>query len=456
VELTSEYPMPQDVESEQSAVAGLLQGGPLVDSILAQVRSEDFYRLAHRQIVAAVEMLRDRRDQVNPLTVLALLEAGDEHRRPGDRYEAGMDYLRAVVNQHWLTDGISLRSAQTVREMAWRRGLITDAADIERAARDRELMWPDVVTVASDRLGRLVQLEGGGPVGLRSMREREEELDRIIERAAEGVMPEQAVRFGISTLDDWTRPLRDQRLIVGKGASGVGKTHLAVQTVMETAKALGPDDGDVLVFSFEGKGLYQQRALSWLSRVDSRVLRQGFDTRSEYGSQLYALLRKAKEVLRTLPLTICEDVANQAGIEARVRHHAETKCVALVVIDHWQIMQRRSGRRQLEEYEQAAYSWRDLADEYNLPVFILSQVSFNPATGTWGTKGSLALHEAAYLDLRLAEEKGNPPKYHIICDKARVTPYFAPLPVVFSKSTSRIAPLAEDREPKGQVRQHDN
>lgn len=449
-------PLPQDVEAEQTAVAGLLQGGPLVDSILSEVRSDEFFRLAHKQIVAAVEWLHDRRDQVGIPTVLALLEAGDEHRRPEDQYAAGAEYLRACVNQHWLGDGISLRAARTVREMSWRREVIGTMGHLSEVARDREVTWPDVVSVAGNSLAMFVQLQGGGPVGLRSMREREEELDQIIERAASGVMQEQAVRFGISTLDDWTRPLSDQRLIVGKGASGIGKTHLAVQTVMTTASSLGADDGEVLVFSFEGKGLYQSRALSWLSGVDSRILRQGFDGNSDEGRVVYSRLRKAKALLKQLPLTICEDVADQAGIEARVRHHAETKRVALVVIDHWQIMQRRSGRRQLEEYEQAAYAWRDLADEYSLPVFILSQVSFNPATGTWGTKGSLALHEAAYLDLRLSQKKTDPPEYEIICDKARVTPYFSPLPVVFSKATSRIGPLAERPDDRERAVPNDN
>lgn len=458
-----EYAAPQDLLAEQLTIGGLLEGHKTRAAILQQVTAADFWREAHQLIVRAVEELAGRRDVVTAQTVATQVRGSKPS--PGDDLVAvAPQYLEACLGKLVLP-AHAIRAAGTVREMAQRRRLQAVAAAITTEAADVGAEFQRVANTAAELVMGVVKSTLDGDAGLRETAALRDGTLAMIERAAGGSRAWEPVRFGVVDLDRITFPLCDQRLTVVKGSSGVGKTQFAVNAVCTSCKNLTEHGRNewVLVFSFEGRGLYQSRALSWLSYVDNRLMREGFDGATEEGRKLYAALRNAEEVFAGWPLMICEDVASQAGVESRIRVEAERRKVGMVVIDHWQQLQRRRGRREIEEYDAAAQAFRNLADELACPIVVLSQTTYSKDTGTWSTKNSQALHEAAYLDIRIVaeEEKGQPkPSYSIHCDKTRITPYFRPIPIECDWGTSRIiskqTPAKVDAQAEAYRSWHDN
>ena len=100
---------------------------------------------------------------------------------------------------------------------------------------------------------------------------------------------------------------------------------------------------------------------------------------------------------------------------------------------------RQFGRREVEEYEAAAYHLRDLADEFQLPILVLSQLTMLQG-GFAMAKGSRTIEEVATLSLRL--QKGD-----IHMDKSREVPILPPRPLNMDKTVSRIR--EDEREVAG-------
>jgi len=431
--MQTDLPLPQDTQAEQETIGAMLDGPQALTAVLAVVSSKDFFREAHWQITSCIEELVARRDEVT-LTTVAALQKG----RGQDEANGGIDYLRACVGKH-LGLRSSLRAARLVREMAQRRALVQKADAMQATAMDTSNQWQAVVNEASGAVAETLRETLAGEAGLRPAADLDSQWGEMIESAARGRKPLEPVRWGIEELDWYTMPLSLMRVIVLKGSTGTGKTQWAVHTVCSTAKALieAGDPRQVLIFSLEARGIYQRRMLSWVSGIDARTIRQGFDGGTGQGLADYRKLRGARETLARWPVAVCEDVTDQAGIESRIRVEAERQPVALVVVDNWQQMSKGLGRNKVEEYEAAALSFKELFEELAIPGVVLSQMSYNKDTGKWQAKESRAIQEVAYLDLRLNLE-AKTQAYTICCDKARDTEYFQPLEVVCDFGTSTI------------------
>lgn len=430
-------PIPHDDKAERVVIGAMLSGKRQLNEMLQLVTSAEMFREAHAQIVASIETLAERNDDANPLTVLALQKARGQEEANG-----GAAYLRACQGAYADLDGVARRAARTVRELAQRRNLVAFAATADKTARDLEQPFDRVLNATVGAAHNILRQSQTGQQGLIPMATKDPQTWDMLERAAHGYLGVSTVRFGIPGVDKALAPLDRQRVMVGKGGTGVGKTHLAVQMAGATALALreAGEIGNVLLWSFEGRGLYQQRLLAWLSGVNSNLLHHGFNGADGAGGTAnYQALREARDTLKTLPISICEDTTNQAGVEAQLRVHAEKHPVKLAIVDYWQTMRRRSGRNDLEEYEAAAYAFRDLADELGFPIMVLSQETYNPQTGVSIAKNSRAVEEVATLIVRLSvDKKKSPPVYSIAVEKTRLTPYVAPQELVVDLGCSRI------------------
>lgn len=444
---------PTNTEAEQAVVGTLLHGTPRQQvAMLAEIEAADFWREAHWLIVSAMEELAARREPITPHTVHAELKARHQIEDAG-----GVEYLRALEGRmhHALHPE---RLARYVHSLAQRRRLSHEARLIADDARNTELEWQSVVNSASARVQGILRDTVSHSTGLRDMAALEDPIMRTVEAAAAGERTIGPVRWGVQELDWATMPLENQRLCILKGDRGVGKTQWAVHTVCSTARALRDADapGHILVFTFEGRNIYQNRMLSWVSKIDANILRRGFDGTSDWGREVHRRLRMAQNDLASYPVSLCEDVTDQASIEARIRVAADTTEVAMVVVDYWQAMRFRAGRREIEEYEAAAFAFRDLADELACPFVVLSQVSFNRDTGQWMTKGSRAIQDAAYLELRMTrdEKAAAGPRYEIACDKTRITPQFAPIAVQCDWGTSTLVSARTQADAERLARGH--
>ncbi len=240
-------------------------------------------------------------------------------------------------------------------------------------------------------------------------------------------------------IDEALGPLEDHRVIVLLARRGKGKTQLAVNAAMSSALQLriSGEPGQVVVFSMESRGMYRERAMSWVSGINNMHIARGFDpaTHAQWANDL----DESWPDLPAYPISDCEDVRDEDGIEAQLRLHARKYPIRMVVLDYWQALGRRSGRREVEEYDALALRFRDLADEYGVPFLICSQETFDKQSKVASAKNSKAIEEVATLVLRLSGDKDDV----LSCEKLRKGFAFAATPLVINKGTSHAWTVEE-------------
>jgi replicative DNA helicase len=270
---------------------------------------------------------------------------------------------------------------------------------------------------------------------LESMAERSETIDGIIARAGSGRRPLSAARIGIHTIDDRLGPLADHGIILLKGNTGSGKSHIALHMAMSTAVELKRrgKGGQVFIFSFESRGMYERRMLAWLSGINNEEIRRGFDGTAN--PERWNALWDAGETLKSLPIWLSERKNDQAHIEEEWMKALKRGPVSLGILDYWQAMQKARGRREIEEYAKATQTFRDIADDTRTPMVMVSQVTehFGKGAGDNGgiSKGSTDIQDAATLIMRL--RKGT-----LSCEKCRHGPEFTTTKIHIDYPTSHI------------------
>lgn len=442
---------PHDTDAEQATLGAMLIEQEAAERALGIVQPADFYREAHRNIAQAAADVYHRREPVDMISVAAELRRREQLEAIG-----GGEYLTALINKVPTAAHVS-RYATIVAEKAILRRVITEAARAQDEAYGNPANVGQVLNRTAEGVHKIMAERLASQAGLRSMLDRADAIIGRVDRAARGVRPLSPERLGLRYVDEMLGPLSDQRLCVLKADSGKGKTQLSVNAVYSSAKALweARDNRWVVVFNLEAPGIYEMRGLSWESYVDSMLLQRGFDgeRNPDFADRLYS----AAAQIANYPIAIMEDNTNEDDIEAQLRIFARKHTPALVVLDHWQEMARRSRRTGLEELEASAGRWKDLSIEFGCPFLILSQVTYNKDTGNWQAQGSRKIEQVADLCMLLHEkqQKEAPPTLELVNTKIRWGLNFGAVPVHVDKAISHVwtaqeyADLTAQQEARG-------
>ena len=182
---------------------------------------------------------------------------------------------------------------------------------------------------------------------------------------------------GIDPIDDAIAGgLKPTQLMVIAGATGSGKTSLAMQIALNAAEwAKRQQKGCVLVFSFEMNP--DELAIRLVHQVSH--FKEGY--RPPHGwrrKEDQVLARETMTRIRDLPFLIESEISeNVPAIEGVVARHIETHCApSLVIVDHIGLLNvpnSKAGRT--EQVGQITRGIKNLARRYKLPVLALSQLS---------------------------------------------------------------------------------
>lgn len=421
---------PADFEAEQAVLgAMLLEGDEVVRRVFGIVNSDDFYRTYHKDICAAIEACVRRKEPVDLITVSAELRRTKKLEEVG-----GGEYLTALIGEVPTAAHVT-RYAGIVRECSLLRKYVAAAADIQRMAYDRPADIGQFVTEAENMLRDIARSGVKQRGALESMAEREETIMGMVAKAGQGSRGLSCARLGIPTIDEKIGPLSDHRIVLVKGGTGSGKTHIGINAVGSTARELKRtgDPGRIIVFSFESEGMYERRLLAWLCGQNNEDLRTGFDGTSQ--PDKWQDFFSAADELITLPIYLSEKRNDQAHIEEQWLEASREGPIALAVMDYWQAMKKKRGRAQIEEYQEATAIFRDLLDDTKTPGIITAQVTENQnqksdAPGI--SKGSTDIQDAATMILRLHKDQS------IVCEKMRLGPMFGRQKLHIDYCTSHI------------------
>jgi replicative DNA helicase len=344
---------PHSQEAEVSVLGAILIDNRALNRALEWIKSEDFYRGAHRLIFQAMIDLADRGEPIDVITLSDVIRTRGQIEAAG-----GQAGIVALVDSMPTSANVE-NYARIVREKAILRRLIEAGTDIVAAG----LEGADDV---DDRGCPAADLRGGGRPRGRCSRAWSVELQD--HRPAPGQNPRHRRPF-LHGPRQAHRRFQPSDLIILAARPSMGKTSLALNIAQRAAIDHGKT---VAVFSLEmSANQLVMRMLCSEARVDATRVRSGFLTREDWGR-----LPVAAGKISEAPMFIDDTAAlTVTELKAKSRRLKNDRGLDLVVVDYLQLMQgRRDAERRDLEISEISRALKGLAKELDVPVIALSQL----------------------------------------------------------------------------------
>ena len=358
--------LPQNIEAEQSVLSACLLNSEAVEEIILRLKSENFFRPAHRIIFEAVYDLTVRRIPVDPISLADTLQAKGQLDAVG-----GKAYLVELADNTFALTSWQ-RHVDIVKRNAILRELVYAAADINALAYDAPDDLNEVVEEAEKTLFNVTEKRVSSSfVKMDTLiTDAFEEITRLAEQKTSMA----GVPTGFKDVDDLFHGFRGGDLVILAARPGVGKTSFALNLAVNAAKS----GAAVAFFSLEmSAGQLVQRILCAEARVNLSKIRSGQIAEGDWGA-----IADASNTLSKLEIYI-DDSPGLSILEARAKarrelRHASGQGKGLIIVDYLQLMQppqsRRDGNRAVEVGE-ISRGLKILGKEMDMPVIALSQLS---------------------------------------------------------------------------------
>lgn len=435
--------LPQAVEAERALLGAVLQMPKLADDA-AELQPEHMHDPRHQHVWRAVCELRDRSQQIDPVTVAERLTAAGRLDAIG-----GFGYVSKLIADRPEAASAVARYAAVIREKATARELLAVLGELL----DRGYTDPDTSGLLEEAQARVFALTSAREtVAARPF--------KVVLRASCAAFEERKLSPGLpgastgfGDLDKLLAGWQPGDLDILGGRSSMGKTALAMALAVGTASGGTP----VYVFSVEMSGeQLGDRALCAESSFDAQRFRLGEASHSDM-----ARLTMAVQRLNPLPMVIDDSTAiTVPQIRARVRRWAsQHKRAGLVVVDYLQLVNgvRVKGGNREQEVAEISKSLKAIARETGTTVLALAQLSRaleqradkHPVLSDLRESGSLeqdadvvlfCFREAYYND-KCADKTA----MEVVCAKQRKGP-IGKVVLTFDESSGRISPRSNRRE----------
>ena len=356
---------PQSIEAERSVIGGLLLSADGWDAIAEVVTASDFYRPEHRAIFRQIELLVDRGEPIDVVTVGDRLLATGELEAAG-----GHSYLIDLFEK--TPTAANIRAyATAVHQRAVLRKMIGAAQDIAATGFNPEGRSAEELLDEAER--RIMQIsedgpKSGGPRGMKPLLEGA--LERIEELFNSGG-DITGLTTGFLDLDKMTSGLQPSDLVIVAGRPSMGKTSFAMNLVENAALS---SDKPILVFSMEmpAEGLVV-RMLSSLGRIDQGRVRDG-KLEQEDWPKLSSAMNKLKEAQIFIDDT---PALSPTELRSRARRLArEHGQLGMIMVDYLQLMRvAGASEGRTAEISEISRSLKAIAKEFKCPMVALSQLN---------------------------------------------------------------------------------
>lgn len=351
------------LEAEQSVIGACLLDNALIDRVAEVLTHQDFHTLGHAVIWSEMTRLRTDGQAVDVVSVSERLE----HERTSDDV-GGLTYL-AEVAQNTPSAANGETYAEIVADLATRRRMLDELANIEALTRDRQRALPTVVDAAQDRLLRLLRQDGeqGAAIGT----DLGDMLDEI-DRRWNGDEDPMGVSFGLADLDERTLGMHPGQLILVGGRPAAGKTAFALNVLRACCVR---DRRPAVVFSMEmDRRALRNRMTAAVCDVPLRAIR---DPKAHMTPEYFDRMAGI-HLLKDAPLII-DDRAGMTPAQIRraaKRWRDHYGDLGVVMVDYLQLARpdRKHGSRE-QEVSELSRSMKLLAKELRCPVLALSQLN---------------------------------------------------------------------------------
>jgi len=456
VALRTARDLPHSVDSEQAVLGAILTEETAFDQVAAELRSGDFYLMAHQHVYSVCEELAKESKAIDPILVQQRLDAKGLLGGAVPR-ELPLSLARAIG-----TTANIRHYARNVRELAQLRNMMLTAQRVVEKGYESGTNVQHFLDSSQQEVFTAGQ--GSSVDTLKKISEPVmkalENLEAVQKRVQSGLSPITGVPTGIPTLDKNTLGLQPGALIVLAARPSVGKTAFALNIATHAATKHGKK---VAFFSLEMPS--DQLALRMLAseaKLDWRRLSAG--QLSTYDWQKIAT--HADRVGSASMWLDDNFVLTPVELRSKCRKlKRENGGLDLVCIDYLQLMHAPSDRQnQSREQEIATISrsLKGLAKELECPIIALSQLNRGvekrkgepPMLSDLRESGAIEQDADVVMFLHRQEEEskdGQPAQQsetievQLIIAKQRQGPV-GTIPLVFMKTTTYFAEMEKRRE----------
>ncbi len=356
---------PHNLEAERSTIGAAMLSKEALMDVSEEVRAEDFYNEAHREIFGAIMDLYRDNVAVDMLTVCEEL-----NKKKALDMVGGRAYIATLTSEVPSTANAG-EYAKIVAEKAMMRQLINVSEEISAKGYDDKVPATELIDRAEADIFRVAQKRQKNDyakiqdVLLKNLKQ--------IDEAQKTTGSVVGLPTGFKTLDEVTSGLHKSDLIILAARPGMGKTAFALNIAEQSAIKAG---ASVLIFSLEmSQEQLGQRLIAMQARVESEKLKKGELDRKDWDRINVALneLNGTKIVIDDTPGVSIMEMRNKC------RRLKAEQGLDLIVVDYLQLMT-FDGRADSRQQEISALSrhLKLLAREMDCPVIVLSQLSRAP------------------------------------------------------------------------------
>ena len=353
---------PQNLEAEEAVLGSILLEQDSIISVMEFLVPDDFYRVAHQLIFAAMIELNQNSEAIDPITVSEKLRQKNQIENVGG--EAGiielLDKVPTAANVEFYT--------QIVLEKSTRRKLIKTSTNIVKNAYQEDETIANVLDTAERDI--LSVSEGRNKAGFIPIRDVLHDAYESLEERSKNNGEVTGIATGYIGLDRMTSGLHADELIILAARPSVGKTAFVLNIAKNVAVNLNET---VAIFSLEmGAESLVERIICSHASINAGHLKTGKLTDEEY-TQYFV----ATGVLAEAPIYIDDTPGIRvAEIRAKCRRlKQERNNLGLVVIDYLQLIEGNGKESRQQEVSEISRNLKKLAKELKVPVIALSQLS---------------------------------------------------------------------------------
>ena len=353
---------PQNLEAEEAVLGSILLEQDSIISVMEFLVPDDFYRVAHQLIFAAMIELNKNSEAIDPITVSEKLRQKNQIENVGG--EAGiielLDKVPTAANVEFYT--------QIVLEKSTRRKLIKTSTNIVKNAYQEDETIANVLDTAERDI--LSVSEGRNKAGFIPIRDVLHDAYESLEERSKNNGEVTGIATGYIGLDRMTSGLHADELIILAARPSVGKTAFVLNIAKNVAVNLNET---VAIFSLEmGAESLVERIICSHASINAGHLKTGKLTDEEY-TQYFV----ATGVLAEAPIYIDDTPGIRVSeIRAKCRRlKQERNNLGLVVIDYLQLIEGNGKESRQQEVSEISRNLKKLAKELKVPVIALSQLS---------------------------------------------------------------------------------
>ena len=353
---------PQNLEAEEAVLGSILLEQDSIISVMEFLVPDDFYRVAHQLIFAAMIELNKNSEAIDPITVSEKLRQKNQIDNVGG--EAGiielLDKVPTAANVEFYT--------QIVLEKSTRRKLTKTSTNIVKNAYQEDETIANVLDTAERDI--LSVSEGRNKAGFIPIRDVLHDAYESLEERSKNNGEVTGIATGYIGLDRMTSGLHADELIILAARPSVGKTAFVLNIAKNVAVNLNET---VAIFSLEmGAESLVERIICSHASINAGHLKTGKLTDEEY-TQYFV----ATGVLAEAPIYIDDTPGIRVSeIRAKCRRlKQERNNLGLVVIDYLQLIEGNGKESRQQEVSEISRNLKKLAKELKVPVIALSQLS---------------------------------------------------------------------------------